>query len=176
MAVTFKGVDNTRRIDLIRVMDVSKCNSDPPRLDEFPADRFTMTGYSNNPLIQTFSWDGAQLFVLNSSERNGGFGDLYVYNTSLHKLQNTTPAKDSINPIEGACCYRDPIWSPDGHYLMFAFQDIRQGANSQTRLYYIPYGEIGTGASFQPITLPDTFFKKATEKPQPVLRPAVRSN
>ncbi len=172
MAVTFKGVDATRRIDLVRVMDVSKCYADPPRLDEFPGSRFTMSGYNSNPLIPDFSWNGDQLFALNSYERNGGFGDLYVYNTNLHKLQNTTPNQDAINPIEGACCYRNPTWSPDGHYLMFVFQDIRLGANSVIQLYYVPYGEIGTGATFQPITLPENFFKKATENPQPALRPA----
>jgi hypothetical protein len=172
LAVTFKGVDNTRRIDLIRVMDVSKCNPDPPRLDEFPADRFTMTGYSANPIIPDFSWDGSLLFVLNSAERNGGYGDLYVYNTNLHKLQNTTLNRDTIDPIDGVCCYRSPTWSPDGRYLMFAFQDIRQGDNSVIQLYYVPYGDIGTGATFQPIALPDTYFKKPSDNPEPALRPA----
>ena len=75
MAVTFKGVDNTRRVDLIRVMDVTKCNPDPLRLDEFPATRFTMSGYNANPLIPNFGWDGNLLFALNSYERNGGYGD-----------------------------------------------------------------------------------------------------
>jgi serine/threonine protein kinase len=172
MAVTFKGVDITRRIDLIRVMDVSKCNPDPPRLDEFPASRFTMSGYNANPLIPDFSWNGNLLFALNSYERNGGFGDLYVYNTDLHKLQNTSPNKDAIDPIDGVCCYRNPTWSPDGRYLMFVFQDIRQGQNSVIQLYYVRYGDIGTGATFEPINLPDTFLKKATENPQPALRPA----
>ena len=172
MAVTFKGVDNTRRIDLIRVMDVSKCNPDPPRLDEFPATRFTMSGYATNPLIMDFGWDGGLLFALNSYERNSGFGNLYVYNTNLHKLQNTTPNSNAINPIDGVCCYRNPTWSPDGHYLMFVFQDIRQGQNSVIQLFYVPYGDIGTGATFQPFNLPDTFFKESTENPQPALRPA----
>lgn len=172
MAVTFKGVDNNRRIDLIRVMDVSKCNPDPPRVDEFPASRFTMSGYNANPLIPDFSWNGNLLFALNSYERNGGFGDLYVYNTDLHKLQNTATGKDAINPLDGVCCYRNPTWSPDGRYLMFVFQDIRQGDKSVIQLYYVPYGNIGTGATFQPINLPDTFFKKSTENPQPALRPA----
>jgi hypothetical protein len=172
LAVTFKGVDNGRRVDQIRVMDVTKCNPDPARLDEFPAGWFTMSGYSSSPLIPNFSWNGEQLFVLNSFERNGGYGDLYVYNKDLHKLQTNTPGKDSINPIDGVCCYRSPTWSPDGHYLMFVFQDIRQGENSVIQLYYVPFGDIGTGATFTPITMPNTFFKKATEDPQPALRPA----
>lgn len=159
MAVTFKGVDNNRRIDLIRVMSVSKCNADPPRLDEFPASRFTMSGYSANPLIPDFSWNGDLLFALNSYERNGGFGDLYVYNTNLHKLQNTSTGKDAINPIDGVCCYRNPAWSPDGRYLAFVFQDIRLANKSVIQLYYVPYGNIGTGATFEPFNLPDTFFR-----------------
>ncbi len=171
MAVTFKGVDNARRIDLIRVMDVSKCNSDPPRLDEFPASRFTMSGYNNNPLIYNFSWNGDILFALNSVERNGGFGDLYVYNTNLHKLQ-TAGGKDAVDPIDGVCCYRSPAWSPDGRYLMFVFQDIRLADKSVIQLYYVPYGNVGTGATFQPINLPNTFFGRPSEDPQPALRPA----
>jgi Tol biopolymer transport system component len=171
MAVTFKGVDNTRRVDLIRVMDVTKCNPDPLRLDEFPATRFTMSGYNANPLIPNFGWDGNLLFALNSYERNGGYGDLYVYNTNLHKLQSFG-GRDAINPIDGVCCYRSPTWSPDGRYLMFVFQDIRQADKSVIQLYYVPYGSVGTGATYQPINLPDTFFKKPSDDPQPALRPA----
>jgi predicted Ser/Thr protein kinase len=172
LAVNFKGNDNGRRVDMIRIMDVSKCSSNPARLGEFPGEWFTMSGYSSNPVIPNFSWNGDLLFVLNSFERNGGFGDLYVYNTDLHKLQTNTPDKDSIDPIDGVCCYRSPTWSPDGHYLMFVFQDIRQGENSAIQLYYVPFGDIGTGASFTPISMPNTFFKKATENPEPALRPA----
>jgi Tol biopolymer transport system component len=70
----------------------------------------------------------------------------------------------------GACCYRDPQWSPDGKTLVFAFQDIATGANSVTELYYIPYGEVG-GVSAMHIPLPDGFFKNVREGPQPVMAP-----
>lgn len=76
----------------------------------------------------------------------------------------------SINPIEKKCCYRDPQWSPDGSYLVFAFQDYLQGSNSKTQLYMIPYGDVGTGSTFNPLPLPE--ITDPRESPQPVLRPA----
>ena len=77
----------------------------------------------------------------------------------------------SINPIRGVCCYRDPQWSPDGSHLLFAFQDYLQGSSSTTQLYYIPYGSLGTGVTYEPLPLPEIGDPK--EKPQPVLRPAL---
>jgi len=43
LAVTFKGVDNGRRVDEIGVIDITKCNPNPALLDEFPAGWFTMS-------------------------------------------------------------------------------------------------------------------------------------
>ena len=76
---------------------------------------------------------------------------LYAYNTELYK------AYPDINPI-GLCCYRDPSFSPDGEYLLFAFQDQLGGASSTTQIYYVLYSNIGTGASFDPLPLPDILF------------------
>jgi len=76
-----------------------------------------------------------------------------------------------VNPIDGVCCYRDVEWSPDGSYLLFAFQNYLQGSSSTTQLYYIPYGSIGTGATYEPLPLP--IITDPREKPQPVLRPAL---
>jgi hypothetical protein len=123
-----------------------------------------MNGYDKNPVIQNFTWDGAALFALNTIVRNDGFGDLYVYNTDLKK------AYPVINPVDKVCCYRDPQWSPDGSYLLFAFQNYLDGSNSTTQFYYIPYGSVGTGAKFDPLPLPE--ITDAREKPLPVLRPA----
>jgi Tol biopolymer transport system component len=76
-----------------------------------------------------------------------------------------------VNPIDKACCYRDPQFSPDGTYLLFAFQDIRDADKGITRLYYVPYGTIDTGARYEPLPLPEFSDKKA--QPQAVLRKAV---
>jgi hypothetical protein len=129
-------------------------------------------GYSKNPIIQNFGWDGDILFALIGFIRNDGYGDLYVYNSETHQPRTVIPNTLYINPVENQCCYRDPTWSPDGSYLMFAFQDIRQGADSIAKLYYIPFGTIGTNATYEPIALPEGFFAKPKERPQPALRPA----
>ncbi|OHB62124.1 MAG: hypothetical protein A2167_02380 [Planctomycetes bacterium RBG_13_46_10] len=41
-----------------------------------------------------------------------------------------------------------------------------------TRLYYIPFGSIGTGEKYEPLPLPE--ITDPRERPQPVLRPATR--
>lgn len=171
LAVTFIAPVSGRSYDMVRVIDVSDCYDSPPGLDEFPANRFTMSGYTDNPIIFDFSWNGI-LFALNSFKRNGGFGDLYVYNSELHKLQTTSQDADYINPIDGVCCYRDPVWSPDGRFLMFAFQDIRSGASGEIDIYYIPFGDIVVGAKFEPLAFPENLLVNAKEKPQMALRPA----
>ena len=150
--------------DLIHLMDISACDPAKIRLlDEFPGTRFTPKGYISNPNIFDFDWDGHSLFLLNSSERNNGWGDLYVYNSEVHQ------ATMEVNPINGKCCYRDARWSPDGSYIFIAFQDLFQ-ANPITQFYYIPYGSLGTGAAIpDPIALPKDFFKNPREAPQPAL-------
>lgn len=154
--------------DIIKVLEISNCVPNPHALDNFPPPRFTYTEYESNPVIQNFTWDGHFLFALTSVKRNDGFGDLYTYNMDLHK------ARMAINPIDDVCCYRDPQWSPDGNYLVFAFQNYLQGSSSVTQLYYIPYGSIGTGAQYTPLPLPE--ITDPREKPQPVLRPASSGN
>ncbi len=153
-------------IEMVRVLDIHRCAAAEPNVvDTFPGPRFTMTGYNANPVIPSFDWDGATLFLLNSAFRNEGYGYLYSYN-----LDNRKAAM--LDPLGSTCCYRDIRWSPDGNYISFAYQDIRMGANSPTQLFYIPYGTIGTGASYVPFSLPSNFFSNPREKPQPTLRPA----
>jgi dipeptidyl aminopeptidase/acylaminoacyl peptidase len=166
IAVVVLGVEADRQVEMGRVLDVSQCIASPRRLDEFPASRFTITTYNDNPLIRPLGWDGVFNFVMTGYTRNGGFGDLYFYNYDLHRAQI------KINPIDGACCYRDPSFSPDGSYVIFAFQDIRQGAQGQIQIYYIPYGTLGTGLKYQPLPLPADFFTNPKESPQPILHPA----
>lgn len=112
-----------------------------------------------------FDWDGFNLFVFNTSKRNNGWGEVYIYNWESHK-------PTQIRPISQKCCYRDVRWSPDGTYLIFAFQDEGLASAAATLLYYVPYGEIGTGANITPIPLPEGFFKNPKEAPQPALHPA----
>lgn len=166
IAIGFWGVDAGRRVDMIRVVDISSCNPDTLiRLDEFPGSFFVMDYYDKNPIIPSFSWDGESLFVLNSIYFNGTFGPLYKYNMNLHKAEK-------INPVEDSCCYQDAKWSPDGSYIIFAYSDLRKGGESQTELYYIPFGTVGTGETYTPLPLPAGFFKDVRESPKPVLRPA----
>ncbi|HLF73823.1 MAG TPA: protein kinase [Anaerolineales bacterium] len=151
--------------DQVSVLSIRDCNPDTiDLLDNFPGQRFIPVGFQTR-IIPDFDWDGFNLFVFNTSRRNNGWGELYVYNWETHKPYQ-------INPIEGKCCYRDARWSPDGAYLFFAFQDANLGAAAPTFFYYVPYGEIGTGANFSPITLPEGFLKNPKEAPQPALHPA----
>jgi tRNA A-37 threonylcarbamoyl transferase component Bud32 len=149
--------------DIIRVLDISKCNTVPPdRLDDFPGQRFDFPRE-----IASYSWDGDLLFLLNSNIRNGGFGKLFGYNMDTRK-------HEEYAPIDNVCCYRDAITTPDGSYVLFVFQDIRLGSVSPTQLYFAPYGALSDPGKLEPIKgdLPADFFNNLRDKPQPVLRPA----
>ncbi len=171
VAINFLGTAGNTRIDLIRIMDISGCEEEnaphPARLDEFPAQRFTMSGYnSTNPFIPDFDWDGNELFLMNTAKRNDGYGYFYTYNARSHKATQLDPAGSST------CCYRDARWSPDGSHFMVAYQDIALGAETKIELYYILYGTLGSGTTYTPIPMPDGFFSNLKEKPQFALRAA----
>ena len=153
------------QVEVVRVIDISRCVNNPSRVDEFPSTRFEMGAYESNPDLLHVGYDGHVLFALTTIIRNEGFGDLYLYNMDVFQVQNR------VNPIGGRCCYRDPEFSPDGSYFVFAFQDIALGSQSQIELYYVPFGTIGTGLSYTPIPLPEDFVFDQRESPQPVLRP-----
>ena len=167
VAWLFKGVDAgnaSLQAEQVSILDITACTpSTIDQIDNFPALRFPVEGYQNR-LIPDIDWDGNDLFVFNTDRRNNGWGELHVYDWVLHKAYH-------INPIEGACCYRDARWSPDGLYLLFAFQDLRLGSEAPTLLYYVPYGEIGAGTNFTPLPL-EGFFKNPKEAPQPALHSA----
>ncbi|PWH14292.1 MAG: hypothetical protein DDG60_08405 [Anaerolineae bacterium] len=166
LAVLHQDIRGQTFADMVRVLDISRCKSaDPLALDEFPNRNFVPDGYQTYPVIPAYDWDGRDLFLLNTFVRNGGYGDLYLYNTSTGEAR-------LLNPVENTCCYRDARFSPDGTHIVFAFQDFRQGAQSETLLYYIPVDQIGTGARFRPIKLPPLFFPNVREVIMPVLRPA----
>jgi serine/threonine-protein kinase len=162
IAFIFIGNANGVRKDTIRVLDISRCSSAPPdRLDDFPGARFTFPNEITN-----FDWDGDKLFFLNSNIRNGGFGNLLGYNMETHKYEKLAPLT--------VCCYRDAAFSPDGSYVVFAFQDIGLGTKSPIELYYIPYASLTAGGNLDPIggDLTSDFFTNPKEAPWPALRPA----
>ncbi len=158
------NIGNGLQGDLIQIFGVNDCLPNPRAVDNFPAQRFTIKGYDKQPVIQNYAWDGVFLFAFTNNVRNGGFGDLYIYNSDLHKAQI------AVNPIDKSCCYRDPSWSPDGTHLVVAYQDIGGGASSITQLYLIPFGTITTGGEYEPLPLPA--IENPREWPEPVLRPA----
>jgi hypothetical protein len=165
LAIVRQAYDLDRHVELIHLLDISRCTAPLPRLDEFPATRFSMEDYAKNPIIQDFAWDGGDIFALTSYKRNDGFGDLWVYNTKLH-------GGFKANPIDGKCCYRDPVFSPDGRYLVFVFQDASLAVNEPAKLFYIPYEALDTSLVYPPIPLPDHFLSDQRSKPQPILHPA----
>ncbi len=162
LAVDVISVDAGKRVDLISIFNISSCDSTSPfASDNFPATRFTMTGYSANPVIPSFAWDGNTLFALNSKVRYD-LGYLYAYNTETHKGVN-------LDPLQTACCYTAARFSPDGSYLLFIYQNIN---NAKTQLYYVSYGTIGTGITYTPLTLPSGFFSVLTDHLDATLRPS----
>lgn len=161
LAIKFIANVNEKFADAIRIMDIQKCNDLPPnRIDEFPVGKFN---FSNE--IVNFDYDGDLLFFINNDRRNDGFGDLVFYNSFTRKFQNAVP-------YENNCCYRDAAFSPDGTYVIFAFQDIRLAGESVTNLYYIPVDSISQSRILEPLPLPADFFTRPNDAPMPALRPA----
>jgi Tol biopolymer transport system component len=137
--------------EAIRILDVSTCKG-TTNLDEFPSEStFTPNGYSNTRLIPSFTWNGASV-LMNTSLRNGGYGDLFRYDLQTH-------SGELFNPLKGVCCYRDTVYSPDGKFIFFAFQDIAlSGDKAKTVLYYASIEDLKSGAELTPLPLPDKFF------------------
>jgi Tol biopolymer transport system component len=165
LALVMLGVEGGRQVDIVRIISIASCIANPASIDEFPSNRFSISGYNTNPTILHLGWDGMFRFGLTGYVRNEGFGDLYFYNLDVHR------AELRVNPVNSSCCYRDVSFSPDGSYIAFAFQDINLGAQGTIQLFYIPFGTIGTGLQYTPIPLPEDFFTNPRESPQPVLRP-----
>jgi hypothetical protein len=158
-------LEDGRRGSIVQVFPIDRCIPNPMLEIHFPPPHFTFKEYIRNPVLESIAWDGDALFSFHDSVRNQGFGNLHVFNMETYRDYLY------INPIDNVCCYRDVDWSPDGSYLLFAFQNYLRGSSSTTQLYYIPYGSIGTGAKYEPLPLP--VITNPREKPQPVLRPAL---
>ena len=147
----------TEQVYLLDI-DIPKCKTvGAVGIDRFPFERFSFSGSQ----IPSFDWNGGKLFLVNDTERNDGFGNLYLYDSE-------TQTGKKINPIDGVCCYRDARFSPDGTHILFAFQRYDSTA---IRLYYIPFADIDKGLEWKPLQGLDVIFSTPREKPQPALRP-----
>jgi hypothetical protein len=163
VAWLYRGVTAS---DQVSVLDIHECNAQRIDIrDTFPGVRFNPPGFQGGIMLD-FDWNGTNLFSFHTSRRNEGWGELHIYN--WESLKPTT----SLNPIGRRCCYRDVRWSPDGSYLLFAFQDESLAPNAKTALYYVPFADIAAYPNFAPIPLPEDFFPNPKEAPQPALRPA----
>ena len=162
-AIALGVLADGRRGEVVEIIAVDKCIANPVVQLQFPEPHFALGEYTRTPSLPGFTWDGESLFVMNGLTRNEGFGDLHIFNRETFKVTV------NADPVSGRCCYRDPSFSPDGKYLLFAFQDITLGSASKTQLYYVPFGSFGTGATYQALPLPE--FTNPKEAPQAVLRP-----
>ena len=158
------AVNPNFQAEQVSVLDISSCNPELiDQRDNFPGTRFVPAGYQNRE-IPDFDWDGLDQFSFNTSRRNNGWGEFYIYNWRIFRGVQQSPV--------GACCYRDARWSPDGTYILVSFQDLTLGADAQTELYYLPVGQLGTSASFTPFEFESGFFRNPREGIQAALRPA----
>lgn len=168
LAILYQSAIGQRIGDTVRVMDIDleRCkDADPLITDEFPGKQFIPDGYETFPILPSYHWDGVQRFLFNTFKRNAGYGELYLYDTSTAKERK-------INPIDGVCCYGTATFSPDGTYILLVFQDVRLGANSENKLYYIPVDQIGTGTKFIPFKLSPQFFPDLRENIKIALYPS----
>ncbi len=149
------------QLDLVVAMDVSQCGQEPVILHNVAVPELDLYHYSLNPIIESFAWNGGSLYLINT-DKKFGFGDFVEYNASSR-------GGEILHPFANQCCFRDFRWSPDGKYLIFAFEDIDR--IEQVLLYYVPYHLIREGIDFPPLPFGENFFKHG-EHPQPVLRPA----
>lgn len=148
-----------QRADAIRIMDISKCGEDKPKiLDDFPTGRFEFPH-----VIVDFDFDGRDVFFFNSAVFNGGFGRLLFYSAFTHKFQKVR---------DNACCYRDAVFSPDGAYVILAFKDITVGDAAPVQLYYVPVDALLSGGALTPLSLPAEFVFRKGDAPVFALRPA----
>jgi len=153
---------NSDQISLLFVDILNCANTGLTRVDKFPGLHFVFSNKESTKKITSFDWDGDHLFLLNDSVRNDGFGDLYLYDSQAQQ-------ETLLNPMNGECCYRDAVWSPDKKYILFVFQRFD---SSDVGLYYVAYADLQSGKVITPIELPIGFFSTSREKPQPVLRPS----
>lgn len=162
LAIQYSDVGQSEPHDSLKVVDFEACVVNPPVVHQISTLylQFTLGGYYQQPKITSFAWDGSR-FILNSSRIAGGWGELLLYDGNHSDTQ-------ILEPMGTPCCYRDAGWSPDGEYLIFAYQPETGG---EVQLVYAPLNEIGKG-SFTPLPLPDSLFADPQASPEPALRTA----
>lgn len=168
LAVIYQSAIGSSLGETVRVINIDTANCgdfDPIVTIEFPGTLFMPEGYAEHPIIPAYDWDGSQHFLFNTYKRNVGFGHLYLYDANSNNLQK-------IDPVQGNCCYRDSILSPDGTYFLTFFQNEALGPSGETNMYYIPLDQLGTDAAFTPIRLPVNFFPNPRETIEAALHPA----
>jgi serine/threonine protein kinase len=152
---------NSDQIFLVKV-DIPNCATNGlVRLDRIPGAHIEYEPESTKR-IASYDWDGGHRFLLNDLIRNDGFGNLYLYDSN-------TKEATKLNPIDGQCCYRDARWSPNGKYILFAYQ---RAGDTAIELYYMPLDGLQDAPPPAAIDLPAGFFSTPREKPQPALQPA----
>jgi dipeptidyl aminopeptidase/acylaminoacyl peptidase len=154
---------NSLQVDAIRLLELKSCTAILSA--DFPAARFEMGG--DNELrrnIGAYDWDGSQLFLLSNAFRNENFGYIYKYDLATFR-------RTEYRPVDNSCCYRAPAWSPDKNYVLFFFQDVRLAPAGTTVMYYVPLGDLESGARLKPFPFPTDFFSKRLDDPIAVLRP-----
>jgi hypothetical protein len=60
------------------------------------------------------------------------------------------------------------VWSPDGNYIFFTFQDLSQGASSQNLFYYSLYSDLEANAQLTPVNIPA--LNDLRSNPEPAIR------
>lgn len=161
--------------DILKFIEYN-CASEPSTITTFYPDYFLPTPdlYKKNPIIHNFGWDSNSLVaIIAIADRETGFGTLYLYDYSLKK---------AFGPFKGIseCCYRDPIFSPDGKFLAFAYRAyLEQNSTtyydlgSDIKIYIIPlplFSKFSSQGDYTPLPLPAI---APLSKPQIVLRPVI---
>jgi hypothetical protein len=149
-------------VSIVRVMTYDGCQTIPQALNYFPAWHLLPEAYRRFPTLGSFAWDGKDRFAFVAAlDRETGLGGLFLYDTGTWKL---------TGPIDWGsdCCYRDPVFSPDGSYLLFAHQ--AEPPDGNIRLYLAPVGEGDDPSAWIPLPLPEM---NPFTRPEAVLRPAL---
>jgi len=154
----------------IAILDVTTCDQETADylnvIPGHPFSQFSTEYYQSNPIIPSFDWHGRNQIVFNDAYRNG-YGSIYFYDNEIRRLVNIGTSA-ALNPVEDICCYRDVLLSPDGKYLLFAFQAIEA---THSQLYYVSVEDLGSQAIFDALPL-DGMLQQMRIPPQPALRPA----
>ncbi len=146
--------------DEVTVLDINQCTASPLVVKEILPTHFlfTLRGYYDHPEITGLSWNGSDQLLLNGIVSEG-FGDLQVYNLLQDQATRLEP--------NGACCYRDAAWSPDGSYLFYAYQPDPGG---EIDLYYVPSAKLDQPHTLVSLALPVDFLKSSTGSLEAALR------